>query len=114
MNIESILKIVADKFRGIEGLIYVVRFAKTEEEIAVTRSHHGIGRTLRNELGLWEKNEIVDYFHSLGIKHADDMSGIIMTSLHRRLNGREIAMDGQVEDYMEFWAKQETEEQTND
>ena len=66
MDIESILKIVADKFRGIEGLIYVVRFAKTEEEIAVTRSHHGIGRTLRNELGLWEKNEIVDYFHSLG------------------------------------------------
>lgn len=109
MDVESTLRIIANKFTGIEGLVNVVRFAKADEATAIARSHHGIGRTLRNELGLWEENELTVYFNGLGITHADDMSGILLTSFHRKLNGRIIAIDGQIEEYKEFWAKQDAE-----
>jgi hypothetical protein len=67
--------------------------------------HFGHGMRLRNELGLWGKNELTEWFNSIGITHADDMSGIIYTSLHRKLNGKPIDLEGQVKFYQDYWKK---------
>lgn len=77
--------------------------ALTEAELC--RLHHNIGRELRNDWGLWKgENELCKYFHSLGVMHADDMSSIILTSFHRKLNGRPIDVEAQIEHYKNHWA----------
>jgi hypothetical protein len=66
--------------------------------------HHGFGTWIRNEFGLWADGKLVKYFNSIGIYHADDMSGIILTSLHRSLHCRDIKLQDQVKYYRDFWA----------
>jgi hypothetical protein len=40
--------------------------------------HHGLGRAIRNRLGLWSSTDLAKYFISINVPHPDDMSGIIM------------------------------------
>ncbi len=109
-DIDSALDFIAKRHIGLDGLIGAVGFAKTDESSAIARSHHGIGRTLRNELGLWQENELTKFFNNLDIEHADDMSGILLTCFHRKLNGKDFALDGQIEEYKKFWKEQGEEE----
>ena len=56
-----------------------------KEEKFVTSLHHTLGRQIRNGCKLWgtpEDNKLVNWFNQQGIKHADDMSGIILTSYY--------------------------------
>jgi hypothetical protein len=71
--------------------------------------HHSLGGRLRNELQLWYDSVISKWFHSLGIHHADDMSGIILTSYHRKLNNVPINLEEQVQYYKDWWNKSEKE-----
>jgi len=67
--------------------------------------HHGFGRELRNRWKLWEENSpLVLWFKSNEIFHPDDMSGIILNSFHKHLQGRPIDLDGQIEHYKEYWS----------
>jgi hypothetical protein len=57
--------------------------------------HHTLGMIIRDSWGLWEsdrekKSELVKYFNSYGIYHADDMSSIILTLYHFILNENNI------------------------
>lgn len=91
--------------------------AVTEREFS-SRVHHMSGRTLRNEWFLWwfeghgykewpqEKPKIVAWFNNIGIVHADDMSGILMTCLYRNLKGEDYKLDDQVERYKKHWREQ--------
>jgi len=76
---------------------------KQPEDSFVVTTHHGFGTWVRNTLGLWEDGPPVAYFHSLGIYHADDMSGIIFTSLWRKYHNVNIDLNEQVREYREFW-----------
>jgi len=79
-------------------------FKDAEEDDAIAQSHHGLGTWIRNNWGLWEKDgQLHEYFTKLGLKHPDDMSGVILTSYHRHLNNKEIGLDEQVKHYIEFW-----------
>lgn len=70
--------------------------------------HHGLGRWIRNNWGLWTDSRLFDYFKDkYGITHADDMSGIIFASFHRHLNGKDLDIEGQVEIYKKHWEKME-------
>ena len=81
----------------------------------VGRTHHMIGRAIRNDWYLWwnkdhafdmwpkEQPTIVKFFNDLNIHHADDMSGIILTSVYRRLQNQELKLDNQVQEYIEYW-----------
>lgn len=109
-DIESAMDYVAGKFTGIDGLIVAVKFAGRTEKDATASAHHGLGRALRNGLELWGKNDMTAYFKRLGISHPDDMSGILLTCFHRRLNGKPYALDGQVEIYKKYWADQAAED----
>lgn len=77
--------------------------SKSEDDAMLI--HHGYGTFIRNTLKLWHDGPAVAWFNSQGIFHADDMSGIIFISLHRRENGVEINLDVQIERYRKHWNK---------
>jgi hypothetical protein len=77
---------------GEEGDEYFIKWSlKSEDEAMMV--HHGYGTFIRNTLGLWHDGPAVAWFNKQGIFHADDISGIIFTSLHRRENGVDINLD---------------------
>jgi len=79
-------------------------FKALPENEAVTNSHFGVGLWIRNN---WihgnRDTSLISYFHKLGIFHPDDISSIILTSLHRDLNEIDIDLSGQVEHYKAYW-----------
>lgn len=75
---------------------------KTQPPIGL---HFGLGMHLRNEWGLWHDSPLAQYFNSIGIHHADDMSGIVLESLYRELNNTPINLDEQVKIYQDYWKK---------
>ncbi|QIE58693.1 hypothetical protein G5B37_03685 [Rasiella rasia] len=86
-------------------------FKNKEEQKATSELHFGTGRSLRNNWKLWAgTSELSKFFRDLGINHPDDMSGIILTSLHRKLNGIEIKLDNQIKYYKDYWAESERKE----
>ncbi|MBK9356443.1 MAG: hypothetical protein IPN08_03475 [Bacteroidales bacterium] len=62
----------------------ILTYSETE---FVGLSQLNLGMYLRNKWGLWWGSELSVYFNNLGINHPDDMSGIILTSYCRHLNG---------------------------
>jgi len=86
---------VADKIK-VEGI--------TESEFTA-RAHHGFGTGLRNNWNLWkEDSPLHQHFRALGLWHADDMSGIILTCFYRELKGIPWEVGNQITYYQEYWA----------
>ena len=79
-------------------------FKNTEEANAVAECHMGAGLWMRNA---WIRSKVDtslrDYFDSLGVHSPDDMSGIILTSFHRKLNNKDIDLKEQVQRSREYW-----------
>lgn len=72
----------------------------------IGRTHHGMGRWLRNNWNLWkEEGPLYDYFVDLGLEHADDMSGVILTSYWRKKNGKDLDVKKQVVKYQKYWLR---------
>lgn len=65
--------------------------------------HFGLGTSIRNCYGLWSGSKLAAWFNRKGIRHPDDMSSIILTSLHRRMNGKPIDLAGQIKGYQAYW-----------
>jgi len=67
-------------------------------------AHFAVGMWIRNN---WVRGErdtpLTNFFHSQGIYHPDDISSIILLSLHRTLNGKEIDLEKQIEGYKAYW-----------
>ena len=75
------------------------------EEVAIAKVHLTSGMNMRNNWNLWGENKLTKWFNNMGVYHADDMSGIIYTSLHRKLNNKDIDIEGQIEEYRKHWKK---------
>lgn len=78
-------------------------FRDTPENELSGKYHFGLGLWMRNNWGLWSESPLKDYFNEMGIFHPDDMSGIIITSFHRHLNGKNIRLKEQIKYYQEYW-----------
>jgi len=77
-------------------------FKNKSEKDAVADAHFAGGQWMRNGWGLWEgKNSLYKQFKSLGITFPEDISSIILTSFHRRLNHKDINLSEQVQKYKE-------------
>lgn len=76
---------------------------KSRPENDMIEFHHTLGRRIRNEWGLWSGGPLQDYFKGLGLWHADDMSGVILTSFYRHLNNLPLDIEGQVKYYLDYW-----------
>lgn len=97
-----------------------IKFLEEEcstERIFLSKIHHFIGMNIRNNWLLWwskkgakeyegwpkEKPAIVQYFNDLGIYHADDMSGIIFTTLYRKYFNKSLYIKEQTKKYINYW-----------
>ena len=83
--------------------------AKWTEDEFIGKAHHGFGTWIRNNWGLWGGSRLSEYFHKMGIHHPDDMSGIILTSYHRKMTGKPLEVQAQVQHYKQYWEKAEKE-----
>lgn len=101
-------KDLEDCFRQIDGFwadsIKMQIKSYTEEEFG-GNAHLGFGMWMRNNWQFWRGSRLSAYFNNLGIYHPDDMSGIILTSYHRYLSGKELKLQEQVRSYQEYWRK---------
>jgi hypothetical protein len=66
---------------------------------------------MRNNWGLWGGSRLAKWFNNQGVKHPDDMSGVILDSFWRHLNDKPIKLEEQVKHYQDYWKKQETIQQ---
>jgi len=73
----------------------------TEEDMI--RYHHGLGTWIRNNWGLWGGSQLAKYFNSSGIYHPDDMSGIILDSFWRHMNGKPLAIEEKIQRSQAYW-----------
>lgn len=78
----------------------------SSEDNFIVTLHHGLGRWIRNEWGLWGGGPLQDEFKSLGIGHADDMSSIIIQLVYRRYKKLDEDVNGLVKYYREYWIGQ--------
>lgn len=78
-------------------------FRIAPEDVASSKHHFGLGLGHRNEKGLWSGSLLRTYFRLNGINHPDDMSGIILTTYHRKLNNKPIRFRDQKKFYREYW-----------
>ncbi|MEL5995991.1 DUF6794 domain-containing protein [Hymenobacter segetis] len=84
--------------------------AQTEAEF-IARAHFGVGMWMRNNWGLWRGGPLAQHFHTLGIYHPDDMSGVILTCYYRTLRGQDWQLDQQVQFYRDYWQAAAVHEQ---
>ncbi len=77
---------------------------EADSESKMSMHHLGVGMWMRNAWGLWGgESPLSAYFHSLGIFHPDDMSGIVLDSYWRTVHGKPVDLEGQVEYYKRYW-----------
>ena len=92
MSVPQTLEDAVDRIVGFAG---AVQWKALDEDEASAAVHHALGRSCRNDWGLWDKNSVLHRYLSeaYGLWHADDMSGLIFTCAHRQLNGRPWEVD---------------------
>jgi hypothetical protein len=79
-------------------------FRNTSEKDVILDLHSGTGHWIRNTWIYGKRDTaLTNYFSSLGIYHPDDISSIILTSLHRKLNNKDINLKEQVERCQNYW-----------
>lgn len=81
------------------------------ENSFVGRCHHGLGAEIRNNWGLWGSSALAKHFNKMGIHHADDMSGIILVSVYRKMTGKERKLEEQIKHYQDYWKKNKQQDE---
>lgn len=75
--------------------------------------HHGLGRWIRNNWGLWkQEGPLYDWLVQLGLHHADDMSCVLLKSFWRHLHDKPLDIEGQVKYYQDYWERAEKTQPT--
>ncbi|PWI30235.1 hypothetical protein DI383_07165 [Flavobacteriaceae bacterium LYZ1037] len=86
-----------------QSIIVKYDFKIAPENVATSKHHFGLGLNIRNGKNLWKSGPIKTYFRLNGIRHPDDMSGIILTTYHRKLNNEPINFKEQKKYYKQYW-----------
>jgi hypothetical protein len=84
----------------------IAEIKNLNEKEFTSNSHFGLGLFIRNNWALWKGSRLYIFFKEKGITHPDDISGIILKSYYRNLNGIDINLDEQIKYYQEYWTKQ--------
>ena len=66
------------------------------EKEFVAAVHMGLGMAIRNEWGLWKGSRLAEYFREMGVRHPDDMSGIVMSAFWHKIKGVDFDLDARV------------------
>jgi hypothetical protein len=76
---------------------------RTSDESVVHELHFGVGLSIRNGWGLWTGGPLYNDLTSLGLQHADDMSGLLFTCLWRSIHGVPWRVEEEVRLYQAYW-----------
>jgi hypothetical protein len=88
-----------------------IKKLKEGSESDLAQYHMGLGMYMRNTWGLWGGSELAQSLRKMGIRHPDDMSGVILTSYWRKLNGRPVDLDGQIAESERYWRQAQIEQE---
>ena len=80
-------------------------FVTLPEDIATSRLHHGVGRWIRNNWGLWGSGQLKTELIDSGFVHPDDMSSVLLKAYHRKLNGKPLNLKEDAKAYQAYWNK---------
>jgi hypothetical protein len=83
----------------------LIKEMKAGKEDAMIKYHRGLGMWVRNNWGLWSGSRLAKDFNSLGLRHPDDMSSVILVSFWRYLNNKPVKLNEQVKYYQDYWEK---------
>jgi hypothetical protein len=75
------------------------KFKKVNEETVRRKLHFGLGRWMIVNWGFYEGSRLSHDRREAGLQHPDDMSRVLIVSLHRSLNGRELRFEEEVAFY---------------
>lgn len=106
MDLNKIPKDLDNALVILERLLNTEDLRRIKENIDQSGYHHNLGRSMRNNWGLWSNSCLATWFKGVGIHHPDDMSSIILESLHRKLNNKPIELMEQVKVYQDYWITQ--------
>jgi hypothetical protein len=103
-----------------EAMVALTKILSPEEQIELTkgtredlyRYHHGLGRWMRNNWGLWSGGPLAAQMTSLGFTHADDMSGSLIKEFWLRMNNLPSELERDIKEYKEFWEKSKRERES--
>lgn len=74
----------------------------TEKEFTAG-AHLGLGMWMRNNWGLWGGSRLQTYMTGKGLRHPDDMSGLILTTYWRRMHHEPLRVRKEVRKYQVYW-----------
>ncbi|HUH26375.1 MAG TPA: DUF6794 domain-containing protein [Flavobacterium sp.] len=102
-----------DTPRSIEEALYYLEnswstqqkddFKNSDEKAAVTSLHFSVGMSIRNSWLRQENVALRAEFDKLQVYHRDDISSIILTSFHRKLNNKPLELEKQAQHYIDYW-----------
>jgi len=103
---EAVERLKKDNADTAEHKMELEEWCSFPEKKATATIHMFSGMGIRNGWGLWLGSPLAIWFYeNYGIAHADDMSGIIFTCLHRECNGVDWDVKGQACHYIDHWEK---------
>lgn len=97
----------------VDPIIFCEPFEQLEEEMSAEtkkkllalpreryiQMHFGLGMAVRNEFGLWQDNELTQFFRQNGVDHPDDMSMPFIGGFVEYLQGHNVDMVEAIETY---------------
>ncbi|MCH2021091.1 MAG: GTP cyclohydrolase [Saprospiraceae bacterium] len=86
--------------------------AFSDEEVDL-KTHRTMGLWLEHKWSLSEGSRLSEYFRKMRVPHYDYMIGIIITSYHRHLHGKNLKLKEQVLRFRKIWNKKQKEKANN-
>lgn len=84
--------------------LHRLQFKTMPESKAVASEHFSTGLWIRNNWIRGKRNPpLIKYFKSIGLYNPDDISGVILSSYHRKLNNKPLNLEVQVNEYTAYW-----------
>jgi hypothetical protein len=77
--------------------------AGTEQDMV--RYHFSLGQWMRNEWGLWQGGPLREHLSALGLRHPDDMSGLILETFWCHLHGQPLRVAERVAKAQDYWRR---------
>lgn len=82
-----------------------IDYIKNLKKDGVVRTHHTLGRWIRNNWGLWAGSDLKVHLEAIGFTHPDDMSSVIINSYWAQLNNQYFDLDEKVKYYQDYWKR---------
>lgn len=105
-----------DAFRELDKLMdedsKKMFMAFADEEVD-RKTHGSLGVWLEHKWSMSEGSRLSEYFRKMRVPHYDYMIGIILTSYHRHLHGKDLKIEEQVLHFRKLWNKKQKKKATD-